>query len=125
MKYLIFILISVGLLSCASNKQTYSKEVEQKIEKPINKIIQDSEPSFDNNEQNSGIIDFIPEKGWIITQNAANRYNILIKKYGQELSPPISENFGLSKGDDNFFILNQQGMINFALLNQKHKSQIK
>lgn len=125
MKILIILSLLFSLVCCSTkNNQILSTQVEQKIEQPINKIIKDSEPSFDNNEQNSGIIDFVSGKGWIITSNAAKRYNILIERYGKELMPPIERDFGLSQ-DGNFFVLTQQGMVNFALLNQKYKSQIK
>lgn len=120
MKYLLIILSYFVLTSCSTNNpQIISDNV--LIEKPISKIIIDTEPSFDKNEQNSGIISFIDGKGWLITERAAARYNKLIELYGKTLTPSIHEGFGLTKYYNNF-LLTQEGMVNFALLNQKLKS---
>lgn len=124
---IIFYLLTFGVLlsACSVTKPTtFSPEIEQKIERPIDRIIKDEQPSFDANEQNSGIIDFIDGKGWLITTNAAKRYNTLVELYGKELIPAVEAEFGLSSYYNNF-ILTQEAMVKFALLNQMHKSKIK
>lgn len=126
MKTILYLLVfGVFLSACHTTKPTtFSPEVAQKIESPINRIIKDEQPSFDANEQNSGIIEFIDGKGWLITPNAAKRYNTLVELYGKELVPIVEAEFGLSSYYNNF-ILTQEAMVKFALLNQIHKSKIK
>ena len=96
------------------------------VEIPLTtKIIRDSEPSFDNNVQNSGILDFEVGKGWLITESALLRYNSLIKKYGSDFDVPIKFNFGVSTTNDDppKIYLTQEAMIKFAQMNQTNKTK--
>lgn len=121
MKILFFIFLTMFVVACHSTTSDLSPIIQQKIELPIDKIIKDSEASFEKNKKNSGVLDFISDQGWLITKNAANRYNNLIKKYSESLDNPIPVNFGLTELGENF-IMTQEAMIKFALLNQIHKS---
>jgi hypothetical protein len=123
MKNLLFIFLTILLVACNSPVIETQSKIQEKVELPINNIIKDSEASFDNNDKTSGILDFINGKGWLITKNAATRYNNLINKYGKTLDNPIDPNFGLTQEGENF-LLTQEGMIKFALLTQTHKSNI-
>ncbi len=121
MKYLL--IISLLLCSCKSTNNVEKNEPSVQIVQGVPEIIKYTEPSFDNNEQNSGIIDFIPDLGWIITEKAAARYNLLINKFGGDFVPPILPNFGLSiiYNPDKKIILTQEAMVKFAIMNQKYK----
>ncbi len=79
------------------------------------------QPSFDGEEQNSGIIDYIEGKGFLITSNAAARYTELTKRFGAESIPPISEGQGLEKQVDGNFILPASFMVEFAMMSDKSK----
>lgn len=119
MKYLIFFIFFLS--SCSSPKVTeITKEEEIKINSPIVRVIEDRQPSFDGNEQNSGIIDFFPDKGWLITNNALKRYNILIEKFGKMFEPSINKDYGLII-ENNKNYLSSEAMIKFALMNKQNK----
>jgi len=122
-KKFLIVLFFLGACSTSQNKNTdYSNlTIEEKIDRPIKKIIKDQEASFDGNEQNSGIIDFVKEEGWLVTKRTAEKYNFLIEKYGKTITPPIEKNFGLTRKDENLYVLTQEAMVNFALMNQKYK----
>lgn len=108
MRYFLIILISFGLLSCSTTNVSPTEQV-------ITEVI-----SFDGNEQNGGIIDFTPEKGWIITPNAAKKYMALIKVYGKMFMPPLEKTGELIPYGENF-ILSQEKMVKFAIMNQRWK----
>ena len=52
--------------------------------------IEKFEKSWDGNSNNSGIIDFIDGKGFLVTKKAADRYNALVSIYGKNEIPPVS-----------------------------------
>lgn len=112
MKYLLclFLLFSV---SCKTIK-------EDVIIKPKVEVV-DTTPSWDGNEQNSGIIDFVIGKGALITPRAAARYNALIVKYGQMFTPPLKVGDGLTPEGDNFYLDNEH-VVKFAEMNRKYKN---
>ena len=108
MKYRIFLLVfSIFMTSCIS------------LTNPSPSIVKPQEISFDGNEQNSGVLYQITEGGFIITENAKNRYNALIKLYGNKCTPPIIENHGLTP----VYIATDEAIENFAKLNLWHKNQ--
>jgi hypothetical protein len=83
--------------------------------------IVDATPSWDGNEQNSGVLGYIDGEGWNITQNAANRYNALIEKYGATFLPPLERGQGLKILEDGRIILSNEHMVKFIMMNKKHK----
>lgn len=74
--------------------------------------IEQVEASYDGREKNSGLIDFIPEKGFWMTDNAIQRYKTLCDKY-KEIPVGISK-----EGEKNY--LTEEGMVNFLNLNDKN-----
>jgi hypothetical protein len=88
---------------------------------PSPTIITPEEASFDNGIQNSGILyassndDFV-----IISQDALNRYNNLIEKYGSILPKEEAKaNFGISGP---VYIMTVEALDNWCNLNLKHKN---
>lgn len=81
------------------------------IHKPITRVTQ-SEASFDGNIKDSGVKEYINELGFVISDNAADRYNKLCIKYNYDV-------VGLSK-IDNKNILTKQGMVRFLELTDKN-----
>lgn len=79
--------------------------------------VSNSEISFDGNNQNAGVIDFVKGEGWRITDNAAKKYLYLSEKYGHNLRPPIEPGEGLIEKPE-WYVLTHEYMIKFAVLNQ-------
>jgi hypothetical protein len=88
----------------------------------INKpVIVDTAPSWDGNEQNSGIIEYVDGVGWRLTERAAKRYSILSEKYGSIFLPKLEKGEGLEPKDDGTYILKNEYMVKFILMTKKHK----
>lgn len=62
------------------------------------------EPSWDGDKQNSGLIEYIDGKGFLITPKAAIRYTSLTEKFGSKLTPAISAGEGLIPYKGNFLL---------------------
>lgn len=92
------LLISIILVGCTS------------VTNPTPDIVKPQEISFDGNAQNSGILYQITEGGFIITESARARYNALIKKYGTNCTPILTEDFGITP----VYIITDEGFENFA-----------
>lgn len=95
---------------------------------PVKTILPDPAPqeqqaSFDGEEQNSGIIDYIPGVGFIITKTAKERYQALVKIYGSSVAPVILPGDGISKYEKtDKFVMSSEAMINFSIFTQRAKS---
>lgn len=107
---------SFCLSNCISVKPAPEVQVKPKIE------LVDSTPSWDENEQNSGIINYIDNIGWLITPRAAARYTALTKKYGSIFTPALKEGEGLVERADGKFLLNNEYIVKFAVMNRKLKN---
>lgn len=107
---LLNLFVALGTVSCISNPGTVTPPP-----------IVDTQPSWDGNEQNSGILGFIDNEGFLITKNAADRYTNLTVKYGKDRNPPLSKGQGLVPKGDNFILPNQY-MVEFIAMNQLFKS---
>lgn len=81
------------------------------IHKPITRVTQ-SEASFDGNIKDSGIKEYKEGLGFIISDNAADRYTKLCIKFSYDI-------IGLSKIDDKN-VLTKQGMVRFLELTDKN-----
>lgn len=88
-------------------------------------VVVDTVPSWDGNEQNSGILDFVEGKGWLITPKAAKRYSELSEMYGNMFEPDLGKAEGLVAQEDGNFILPQEYIVKFGLMNQKNKQKPK
>lgn len=101
------------IVSCVNIKPSLKDET------PKQEIV-DKVASWDENSQNSGVINFIPEEGWLITPHAANRYISLSEKFGGMFTPKLLTGEGLVEKGDNF-ILPQSYMVKFAVMNRENK----
>ena len=79
------------------------------------------QPAFSGNSANGGLIGFSDNGEAIITARALVKYNILIDIYGDELMPPISNNFGITSFTNNTYLITSEGLSNFMLMNQWYK----
>lgn len=84
-------------------------------------VITDTSPSWDGNQQNSGVIQYIDQVGWHITEHAAARYKALSEKYGEMFLPKLKSGEGLEKQEDGTFVLKNEYMVKFILMNKKRK----
>lgn len=110
MKKLIYILIfSICAVSCKTKTKTF-------VPPPIVEV----QPSWDGNKQNSGLIDYIDGKGFVITKGAAERYTALTEKFGITLVPPVKSGEGLEPYGDNF-LLSPEHMAVFMEISRLNK----
>lgn len=67
-----------------------------------------TQPSWDNGEQNSGIIRDLGEgKGWLVTGRFVERYQSRLDRYGKDVWPDVAygKNDGISPLGDEYVIL--------------------
>lgn len=85
---------------------------------PVDKTI-----SFDGNEQNGGIVGVTPDKFVIVTSNYRNRYNSLIEKYGNDIIPPISKDFGLAgPTSTNTYLMTREAWVHMGMMTAWYKA---
>ena len=82
--------------------------------------IKESQPSWDKQDQNSGLITYIDNVGFLITPGAAERYSLLTEKFGNKLTPPIKKAEGLMPYENNF-ILSPEYMAIFMEISKLNK----
>ena len=107
-------LFAVAFLINFQSCKTSPKPIVVKIEE--NKTI-----SWDNNEQNAGIVKYVKGKGFLITESAANKYKYLTKTFGGVLTPSLKEGEGLVFENDLIYLPNQY-MVSFMVLNDLIKN---
>lgn len=53
--------------------------------------------SFDGNDENSGIIGFLPNGSLEVTRNKRDYFVSLVRKLGSEIQPPVSKDYDLKE----------------------------
>lgn len=86
--------------------------------------VEDTEISWDDQNQNGGLLDYVEGKGFEITKKALTRYNTLIFLLGKSIVPPVVENDGVTLENGRIF-LSPEAMVNFMTLNKKFKNGVK
>ncbi len=76
------------------------------------KQVRSESPSYDGNDQNSGII-VSTKDGFLVTPRFHIRYNALIEVYGRDFTPPLHEEEGIAKVDANTYLIDKQHMTQF------------
>lgn len=105
MKRVILIIVSLILPACATRQpETFL---------PVRAV--QTEASFSGNEKNSGVVEFISGKGFVLDSATVIRYQDLAKKFNKE---PV----GLSI-DNGKNILNNEGMVEFLELVDLEKNK--
>jgi hypothetical protein len=72
--------------------------------------------SFDNNEQNSGILASTPS-GFVVTDNFRQRYNALVATYGADLPTPATVDSGIAPIGDGKWLITKARMVDFLQMN--------
>lgn len=111
MKTLNFILMALILSSCKIKDESITI-----VPPPI----KESQASWDNQSQNSGLITYIDNVGFLITPAAAQRYTLLTEKFGNKIVPPVKTSQGLTPYEKNF-ILTPEYMAIFMELSRINK----
>jgi hypothetical protein len=111
MKIFNSILFALLLNSCVSDNNSVTI-----VPPPI----RESQPSWDKQEQNSGLITYIDNVGFLITPGAAERYSLLTEKFGNKLTPPVKKSEGLMPYENNF-ILTPEYMAIFMEISKLNK----
>lgn len=84
--------------------------------------IVDVQPSWDGNQQNSGLLGFDADGFGLITEHARDRYNALSEIYGGHYSPPNLSGAGLSDSGTNGVIrIDKEHLVRFATMQRWKK----
>lgn len=104
MRFAVLILISLGIISCATT--IVPKE-------PPNSFV-----SYSGKNLNSGIIDVIPNIGRIVDSGWVTAYNKDVEYYGADpfFSKPLKINDGIVPDGDNFFV-DAEHAVDFDIMN--------
>lgn len=65
--------------------------------------------SYNGNVADAGIIETLPDDSLRITAGARDRYNSLVDDFGDQVSPPVASDFGVTKLDDGTFSITLEG----------------
>lgn len=103
--FLSILLISLILSGCIS------------FTNPSPSLVVPDQPSYDGNEQNSGVLYQISTGGYVITANARDRYNSFIEQYGSKLN--LIKDYGLTP----VYIATDEAIENFAKMNLWDKNK--
>jgi hypothetical protein len=77
--------------------------------------VHSSQPSFDGNEPNSGVL-FLADTGAQVTPGFVARYNALVDLYGDNFVPPLKKNDGIQSVGNNFRI-DKEHLVYFLTMN--------
>lgn len=91
------------------------------------KVLKRDTASFDGGSQNSGFVMFLSDGSGLLTTNAVNRYNFLIKIYKDRFISPIYQNYGLTFTNiqtTNYYIISAEGLVKFGLMQHWKRNQI-
>jgi hypothetical protein len=114
--HLTYLLLSIAVL-CGGCGSIVNPDVADHIEK------KEETPSFDQGGRNSGIISEY-EGGFIVTPHFRDRYNGMIKTYGDKFTPSLKKDKGISPRRDGNYFIDQQHMVYFLDMNAWRKAGI-
>ena len=80
------------------------------------RIVQPSRPSLDAGVPNSGVLQGLSNRCYLVTPLFAERYTNLARLYGARLNPPMPSPRWITPTGTNTFIVTSDGMGAFALL---------
>lgn len=79
-------------------------------------IVQPKGPSLDGGVANSGIIQALPGKCFLVTPLFSERYESLVQQYGSKLIPPMTAPRWITPTGTNTFVITSDGIAAFAEL---------
>lgn len=85
----------------------------------VRPAIEDRQPSWDQNAQNSGFIRFNEDGSGVITEKARARYNALIGKYGDRFLPELELDSGITAGPgQKEWTITAEALVKFMTMNR-------
>lgn len=81
-------------------------------------------PSFDGNEQTSGVLSINPN-GAVVTDHFRYRYNGLVKTYGRDFTPPLKADAGIIAITKGRWLIDRQHLSQFLEMNAWHRASLK
>ena len=78
-------------------------------------------PSFDGNEQTSGVISINPN-GAVVTDHFRFRYNALVSTYGKDFTPPLKADAGIIVITKGRWLIDRQHLAQFLEMNAWHRA---
>ena len=75
-------------------------------------IVAAKQPSWDGNEQTSGVLAQLPE-GIVVTNHLRLRYNALITTYGRDFTPELTRDEGFLQRPDGSWLIDRAHFIKF------------
>ena len=87
--------------------------------------IVEEQPSWDENTQNSGIIEYVEGKGFLITNKALARYQSLVALLGAKEIPPILPGEGVTIEPSGKIYLTSEAAVHFVVLSDKFKAGVR
>ena len=75
-------------------------------------IVAAKQPSYDGNEQTSGVLAQLPE-GIVVTNHLRLRYNALIATYGRDFTPELTRDDGMLERPDGSWLVDRGHFVQF------------
>jgi hypothetical protein len=104
-----FLIACACVMLCASCTSTVIREP-----------IVASQPSWAGNSQNSGVLS-VDDSGAIVTDGFVERYNALVRVYGNRFTPPVAEYDGITL-DGGWWRIDNEHLVKMWQMNQWRKS---
>jgi len=82
------------------------------------RIVNDSQPSFDEGKQNSGFLGYTADGSAVITSNALARYNALCVRYGTNFLVPVRPGDGVQPFTNGTFLIDAQHNVDAQKMNR-------
>src|ERR1039458_9128026 len=76
-------------------------------------IVQPTGPSLDAGIPNSGVLQILPNRCYLVTPLFNERYGALVKLYGAKLIPPMTVPRWITPTDTNTFVITSDGLAAF------------
>jgi len=83
------------------------------------RIVEAPGASYDSGERNSGVIGFVncgAARCVLVTERFRDRFNALVKIYGNRFVPPISKDYGVTDTGTNLFVMTKEAMEKSGLM---------
>ena len=80
------------------------------------RVEQAAGPSLDGGVANSGVLEVLPVRCYLVTSLFAERYAALVTMYGSKLVPPMTSPRWITPAGTNTFVITSDGMAAFMEL---------
>ncbi|MEN6533329.1 MAG: hypothetical protein ABFD89_06675 [Bryobacteraceae bacterium] len=88
------------------------------------RIVEANGPSLDGGVANSGVLQVLSKRCYLVTPLFNERYTALVKLYGAKLVPPMTAPRWITPTETNTFIITSDGMAAFAEMAFYHRQHL-